>query len=373
MKNAKIMSTKILCKQPGRYIGWPSITKAANGDLLAVFSGDRDWHVCMAGKTQMIRSKDNGETWSAPVTITDTPPDDRDAGIITLKDGTLIVSWFISYFHPDDPRWVNVSESQTECWRPYVENITEQDKKKWLGKRLSDDSTQWSSGHWIRRSTDNGHTWQEPIRVMATAPHGPIELADGSILYVGNGEIDGKEYIVSEKSYDKGKTWVVESMIDQYVDDEGFLCEPHVVEAADNHIIALFRYEINKEKRKGNYMDKKFLWQAESDDGGKTWNKPYKTVIWGCPPHLIKLKDGRILVVYGHRREPYGERACFSFDGGRTWDIDNEMILTTASNSDLGYPASVELDDGRIITVYYEKDDPMEKTCLKAVYWKPFH
>jgi len=47
--------------------------------------------------------------------------------------------------------------------------------------------------------------------------------------------------------------------------------------------------------------------------------------------------------------------------------------LTTASNSDLGYPASVELDDGRIITVYYEKDDPMEKTCLKAVYWKPFH
>jgi sialidase-1 len=313
----------------------------------------------MAGKTQLIRSKDAGRTWSEPVTITDTPLDDRDAGIITLKDGTLIVSWFISYFHPDDPRWAYNSEK--ECWRPYVEKITEQDKEKWLGRRLSDNSYQWSSGHWIRRSTDNGYTWEDPVRVSATAPHGPIELADGSLLYVGNGE----KCIVAEKSYDKGKTWRVESTIHEEAGDGGYLCEPHAVEVTDDRIIAHFRYEIRNDR------SKQFLWQAESNDGGRSWSKPYETAIWGYPPHLIRLKDSRILVVYGYRREPFGERACFSHDGGRTWDIENEVVLCYSDNGDLGYPASVELDDSTIITVYYEKDDPAEKTCLKAVYWKP--
>ena len=42
---ATIIETKVLCKQPGRYLGWPTIAVAANGDLLVVFSGDRDAHV----------------------------------------------------------------------------------------------------------------------------------------------------------------------------------------------------------------------------------------------------------------------------------------------------------------------------------------
>ena len=36
----------VILKQPGRYIGWPSIARTAAGELLIAFSGDREGHVC---------------------------------------------------------------------------------------------------------------------------------------------------------------------------------------------------------------------------------------------------------------------------------------------------------------------------------------
>ena len=49
--------------------------------------------------------------------------------------------------------------------------------------------------------------------------------------------------------------------------------------------------------------------------------------IWGYPPHLLKLRDGRILCSYGHRRDPLGVQAVISADGGRSWDLDHRAIL----------------------------------------------
>jgi hypothetical protein len=109
--HADIISTRVICKQPGKYIGWPSITKTRTGELLVVFSGNRDAHVCPFGITQMIRSKDNGETWTDPVTINNTPLDDRDAGILETRNGTLLVNWFTSLafdtkkFYDRNPSW----------------------------------------------------------------------------------------------------------------------------------------------------------------------------------------------------------------------------------------------------------------------------
>ena len=42
---AEIISNKVICKEPGRYIGWPTIVRASAGELIVVFSGDRDDHV----------------------------------------------------------------------------------------------------------------------------------------------------------------------------------------------------------------------------------------------------------------------------------------------------------------------------------------
>ena len=79
---AEILSKQIICKQPGRYIGWPTIVRTRAGELIIVFSGDRDSHICPWGKTQLVRSSDEGKTWSEPVVIRNTPLDDRDAGLL---------------------------------------------------------------------------------------------------------------------------------------------------------------------------------------------------------------------------------------------------------------------------------------------------
>ena len=92
--------------------------------------------------------------------------------------------------------------------------------------------------------------------------------------------------------------------------------------------------------------------------------------MWGYPPHLTVLDNGWLLAVYGVRREIYSERACISRDGGKTWDVEHEIILSRAPDSDLGYPASVQLDDGSILTIFYQVDKPGEKTSLMSTHWE---
>lgn len=328
--------TGVICKQPGRYIGWPTIARTSKGELIATFSGDRDAHVCPWGKTQMVRSLDQGKTWSDVVTINNTPLDDRDTGIIETCKGTLLVSWFTSTYF-EQPGIFRHS------WQQHADKIGPETRKQWLG-------------HWVRRSEDNGQTWSDPSRTVATAPHGPIQLRDGRLVYVGAG--DG---VVVEQSKDDGISWqqIAKVPCPPFV----YAQEPHVVECSNGRLVAMFRNEHPDPSQR-------YLGQAESDDGGRTWTTIHATAIWGYPPHLSRLSDGRLLLVYGHRRPPYGQRACLSADNGQTWDTKHAIALVDAPDGDLGYPASVQLDDGTILTTYYQKERPGEKPCLMGTHWR---
>jgi Neuraminidase (sialidase) len=138
--------------------------------------------------------------------------------------------------------------------------------------------------------------------------------------------------------------------------------EPHVVELKDGKLVAMIRAEPKDHTQT-------FLRQTESTDSGKTWSVTHKTPIYGYPPHLIRLRNDWLLVVYGVRREPFGEHACLSKDGGKTWDVENEITLRTAPNGDLGYPSSVQLEDGSILNVYYQVQQAGEKTSLLSTHW----
>jgi hypothetical protein len=39
-------------------------------------------------------------------------------------------------------------------------------------------------------------------------------------------------------------------------------------------------------------------------------------------------------------------------------------------NGDLGYPASVQLPDDTILTIYYQAEKQGEQTCLMATKWR---
>ena len=111
--------------------------------------------------------------------------------------------------------------------------------------------------------------------------------------------------------------------------------------------------------------DRRPLVERWSYDGGVTWTDPLSTGIEGWPAHLLKLRDGRILCAYGRRVEAGGVRAVLSEDGGLTWDLDNEVVLRDDGGydsslrggygwrSDVGYPVSTQLSDGRVLTAYY--------------------
>jgi hypothetical protein len=343
---ATILKSKVICKQEDRYLGWPTIVKTNNGELIVVFSGNRDAHVCPWGVTQMIRSKDNGLTWGEAVTINNTPLDDRDAGIIETKAGTLIVNWFTSlafdkpYFYEKYPGW-----------KRHAEKLSDEIRNKWLG-------------NWIRTSKDGGLTWDVPVKQSVSSPHGPIELREGRLLYVGIAYQNGKKLLGVEESLDDGQSWQLISSIPIAAEDSmQYYWEPHVVEYERGRLIAMFRYQPKDRSQC-------FLRQSESYDGGTTWRITHKTPIWGYPPHIMRLENDWLLVVYGVRREPYGEHACISTDGGKTWAVEDEIILNSAMNGDLGYPASVQLEDNSILTVYYQIDKEGEKTCLMSTHWR---
>jgi sialidase-1 len=363
---ATIISTKVICKQEGRYIGWPSITKTARGELLAVFSGDRDSHVCPWGKTQMVRSGDNGESWTGPETINNSPLDDRDPGIVETKDGALVLSWFTSLAFDDEKNFPWVADKRKEIWRKHFPWLPDEDKDPWkrhIEKIGPEIRKEWK-GNWVRRYTDGGKTWGKPVRTNVSSPHGPIVLDDGRLLYVGRGKKDGEVVIGVEESTDNGKSWQLTSTIplaegesmDDYV-------EPHMVQAQSGKLVAMIRYHEED-------MLKWHMRQSESFDGGQTWSIFHPTEIWGYPPHLVRLADSRLLVVYGRRILPYGERGCISTDEGESWDVEHELDLGRAPNGDLGYPASVQLDDGSICTVYYQPEEQGQKPCLMATHWE---
>lgn len=372
-KTAAVLETKVICSQPGRhlgsgseygvdtrmhpvinkrvvesdrYMGWPTLAKTRSGELIVAVSGDRDAHVCPWGKTQIIRSNNQGKTWSAPEVITNTPLDDRDAGLIETQKGTLVVSWFTSVAFT-----LPIYRTAFERYARIAEKITPEVRKKWLG-------------NWVRRSEDGGKTWLEPVRTVGTGPHGPIQLNNGRLLYIGNGVWNGKSTIVIEQSKDDGRSWQVISTIGKSADmapDTG-LGEPHMVELASGKLIAMFRHEPKDRQC--------FLLQSESLDGGKTWSALHNTGIWGYPPHLIQLRNGWVVVTYGYRQQPFSERACISRDEGKTWDIENQVTLANALGPDIGYPSSVQLDDDSILTVYYQAEKEGGPTILHSTHWR---
>ncbi len=108
--------------------------------------------------------------------------------------------------------------------------------------------------------------------------------------------------------------------------------------------------------------------QTESSDGGKTWAVPHRIGVWGIPSHLLKLRDGRLLMTYGHRRAPLGNQARLSGDQGRTWS-EPMIVSGDGVESDLGYPSTVQLADGSLLSVWYEVMKGNPHAVLRQAHW----
>lgn len=359
----EVQETKVISQQPEYYHGWSTLARRANGELWVTWSGGREAHVCPFGQVHGMTSKDDGKTWTFPRVLLDSAIDDRDSGVLETAKGTLLVTTFTSLaYEPYLEKQASFAELRPKGWETKAMKPEQLARWNAAHARLDAAGRKAELGEWVLRSTDGGLTWSPRIPTVVNSPHGPIQLKDGRLLYAGKQLWTGEKKIGVCESKDDGLTWKWLAEIPARKGDDPVASyhELHAVEAADGTLIAHIR---NHNKENAGWT-----LQTESRDGGRTWSEPHP-VCFGLPSHLLRLRDNRLLMTYGHRRPPFGNQARISSDNGRTWS--EAMILSgDGKGGDLGYPSTVELADGSLLTVWYEAMTQPKLAVLRQARWR---
>lgn len=220
-------------------------------------------------------------------------------------------------------------------------------------------------------SYDKGNNWNGPYALpLFGTPgigartdyivNGPHDL----MAFLSAGKTDGKTgRTLCVQTKDGGVSWEFVSWIGP--EPEGYHVMPSSVRLNDKELLSVIR------------VSSKPLAAYHSPDNGKTWDLRCDAVATTGlrsrtnPPSLLKLQDGRLAVVYGYRAKPYGIRASFSSDEGRTWG-DEVILRDDGASWDIGYPRSVQRPDGKIVSVYYYHDKAQgPEPYIAGTIWDP--
>ena len=169
-------------------------------------------------------------------------------------------------------------------------------------------------------------------------------------------------------STDGGHTWELVGWIgEQPPAGYGYSIMPATVALKDGGYLSIIR--------RGAVLDGRKQWWLESfvsPSDGRSWYLLEEPTInnSGNPASLTRLADGRIAMVYGWRKSPYGLRARISADEGQTWSTEF-VLRDDGARWDLGYPRSVQRADGHLVTVYYFNDATQVERYIAATIWDP--
>ncbi|HOV62852.1 MAG TPA: sialidase family protein [Spirochaetia bacterium] len=291
---------------------FPVLNRDPDGTLAAIVRYG-DIHVGQAGALGVTVSRDDGESWTRVSPVADEGSDMRNPGFGITSKGT----WIVSY--------IEMTSYENGFWKPGMHT--------WYNI-------------FVRRSTDKGETWSDPVTldpqgIKLSSPYGKIVEDQRGILHMS---IYGEKGAYIFRSTNDGKSWGDPTHIAEGYNETGLLCLP------GERMLAFLRSSDPQEDAS--------LFQAESSDAGYTWSSPHRcTGPKEHPADVIRLSNGNLLFVYGHRTAPFGVWAMLSRDEGKTWDRDHiAMLVADSSTWDCGYPSSVELKGGRIFTAYYAID-----------------
>ena len=258
----------------------------------------------------------------------------------------------------------------------------------------------------FHRSTDRGRTWA-PLSTLPAEPFDQIgegflaltQLRDGTLLFPVCRWSKQPEGVPNRfpqhvfRSTDGGRTWTgggdrgfweqpdrAAAIVDASTAQTNWpgeggtfpgCLETHVLELADGQLLAAFRYSGyptrwhkdkveawgGKDPPDGAGRFFKQVFTADSPDGGRSWHdlRPQRdrqqkpVVIFGeTHGQLVQVPDGRVVMVHDYRY-PYEQAqvaAHVSDDGGRTWQRRRYHL-----SFHYGYPSSIALNDGTIVTV----------------------
>lgn len=365
---------KVIMQNSGsvhNFFAWPTVTKLQNGKIAVVASGFRLAHVCPFGKTVISYSENEGDSYTVPAPVIDTVLDDRDGGILSYGEKNVIVTSFNNTrrFQRRDFHKLVKKNLHDYCYG-YLNGVTDAEEERDFGSTF-------------KVSNDCGVTFSELYKSPVSSPHGPTKLSDGSVLWVGNKNSSRDAHEIEEHEV-REKLALEENRVDAYkINDDGscefvgsipeiieegkklLSLEPYALGLDDGKVICHIR--VQKEPAATTYFT---IYQSESEDFGKTWTIPHKILSdkGGAPAHIMKHSSGILIGTYGYREAPYGIRAMFSSDNGKTWDTDYDVYVN-GLNSDLGYPSTVELKDGSLITVFYARENENGPAVVMQQKW----
>jgi len=322
---------------------FPVAIRLHDGRIAVVMRGGAG-HLGLAGRLDMIFSSDEGKTWSKPVVVNDSPIDDRNPALGVARDGTIIVGFWRTATYDDAGK--------------YSPKLTDKERSTW-----------------VTRSKDGGQTWSEPTRIDVSdielgSPFGRmVTLPDGGMLMAIYGyqlrpageKLPGdRNHSYVFRSTDDGQTW---KRLSEIGDGKQQLNETALERMPDGRIIAAIR------SRAGE------VWLSESADHGSTWSPTKQlTPVNGHPAERSVLPDGRVLMTVGNRVGPTGVLGMVGDTRGQ-FDWEKRFALVNdALGRDCGYPSSIALKDGRVLTLYYAtrvKNEPAWKAHCGAVIFTP--
>ena len=226
-------------------------------------------------------------------------------------------------------------------------------------------------------STDRCHSWQGPFWLPDYGQKGIEARTDYLVnndhtctLFLTATKRNGQEgRVFCARSTDGGAHFEMLSFIGE--EPQGFAIMPASLRLPSGQMLVARRL---RTPPRGNGGADDWIDFYRSDDDGQNWQSlgaPIGPIgPGGNPATLTALADGRIALAYGFRDAPYGLRARISHDEGRHWG-EERILRDDGGCGDLGYPRTVLLPVGHLLSTYYYNDTPDGERYIAATRWKP--
>jgi len=350
---AKAVRHVVVYQEPGQFAAWPANNgiwvwqdEILVGFTLGYYKANDQSHsidVDRSARAVLARSRDGGETWK----LEDPENFVGDGGTPAPAPGGM------DFGNPN------------------------------LAIRVGGPPPYHQTGNSFFVSLDRGRTWRGPYvfsgleKLTLTARTDYLAGPRGALLFLSADQPGVKAGNYQDRAFvarttDGGRSFEFMSWITGEPHSPRSVM-PSSARVSTAEIVSALRRRDDSNAIRRNWID-----LYASTDNGATWELRSKvadtdrpdTAHNGNPPALVRLRDGRIVVTYGYRSEPYGLRARISRDNGTTWG--RELVLRDdGATWDLGYSRSMQRGDGKVVTVYYYTTAAHPEQHIAATIWDP--
>lgn len=289
-----------------RKFHFPGACRLPDGTILVVAREGKE-HVSPSGVLRMMRSTDDGATWSEPWTVWDSDHDDRDPMVSVGPTGRV----HLIFFTRPEPQLGDIE----------------------------------AAGVRVMSSDDGGYNWTMPVRLESCRPgwmasHGQVmETPDGVLV----APVYGNGWSGIIRSTDGGASFPASNH--QLFDTGSVPTNEVTLTKADGVLIAWLR-----PVQEGTPS---LLFR--SHDAGATWRGPEPTCIMQSSASVQPLADGRLLLAWGDRSGRFGERrvTCLGVVENPLdpWVDVTPVPVWDALNNNQGNPALTLTADGNPFVV----------------------